>query len=160
MDTSLVFRVLSNWVRFLNPSLCFVFVPCRKDGNSWSSGPAPPAPPGSQTSSHHKSGNNGKSSESSSSGGGKSGISAGAIVGIILGILVVVAVIGFFLFKRRIRRPSPDLEKVDIHKPFVAAAASNDVEGNSWFFAILFFPLNGPLSSGRNILNICSRFMT
>ncbi|KNA12619.1 hypothetical protein SOVF_123980 [Spinacia oleracea] len=108
----------------------------QKDGNSWSSGPAPPAPPGSQTSSHHKSGNNGKSSESSSSGGGKSGISAGAIVGIILGILVVVAVIGFFLFKRRIRRPSPDLEKVDIHKPFVAAAASNDVEGKPEFMEL------------------------
>ncbi|XP_021720364.1 protein STRUBBELIG-RECEPTOR FAMILY 7-like [Chenopodium quinoa] len=99
----------------------------QKDGNSWNSGPAPPAPPGSQTN-HHKSGNHGKLSESSSSGDGKSGISAGAIVGIILAIVVVVAVVGFILFKRRIRRPSPDVEKVDIHKPFVAPA-SNDVEG-------------------------------
>lgn len=102
----------------------------QKDGNSWNSGPAPPAPPGSRTN-HHKSGSH-KSSEDSNSGDGKSGISAGGIVGIILAILVVVVLVGFFLFKRRIRRPSPDLEKVDIHKPFVAAA-SNDVEGKTEF---------------------------
>ncbi|CAO2824636.1 unnamed protein product [Amaranthus hypochondriacus] len=101
----------------------------QKDGNSWSSGPAPPAPPGSR-SNRHRSGNHGNSD--SNSGSGKSGVSAGAIVGIIIAILVVIIIVGFFIFKRRIRRPSSDLEKVDINKPFVAAA-SNDMEGKPEF---------------------------
>lgn len=134
MDTSsLCYIVLSNLCGNFDP---YTVVPCRKDGNSWSAGPAPPAPPGSRTN-HHKSGDHGKSSESPSSGNGKSGIGAGAIVGIILAILVVVALVGFFLFKRRIRRPSSDLEKVDINKPFVAPA-SDDVQGKSAFLEFCF----------------------
>ena len=113
-------------------SLYCSFVPYRKDGNSWSSGPAPPAPPGSR-SNRHRSGNRGNSD--SNSGSGKSGVSAGAIVGIIIAILVVIIIVGFFIFKRRIRRPSSDLEKVDINKPFVVAA-SNDMEGNSAFLCL------------------------
>ncbi|KAL9228462.1 hypothetical protein vseg_004044 [Gypsophila vaccaria] len=93
-------------------------------GNSWSSGPAPPAPPGSP--SHKKPATHKKPSESSDSG--KSGIGAGAIVGIILAIIAVLAIVGFLIFKRRkSRKPTPDVEKVDIKKPFVPVA-SNDVQ--------------------------------
>ncbi|KAL2896561.1 Reticulon-like protein B8 [Bienertia sinuspersici] len=88
-----------------------------------------PASPWSPT--HHKSADKGKASEISSSGNGSFGLSAGAIIGIILDVIVVVALIGFVIFKRRIRRrPPSDVEKVDINKPFVAAAASNDMQAN------------------------------
>ncbi|XP_074303593.1 protein STRUBBELIG-RECEPTOR FAMILY 6-like [Silene latifolia] len=94
----------------------------QKGGNSWSEGPAPPAPPGSHT--PKKSATHKKSSQSSNSS--KSGISAGAVVGIILAIAVVVAIVGFVIFKKKSRRPTPDIEKMDIKKPFVTIA-SNDV---------------------------------
>ncbi|XP_074268288.1 protein STRUBBELIG-RECEPTOR FAMILY 6-like isoform X2 [Silene latifolia] len=90
----------------------------QKGGNSWNSGPAPPPPPGAP--SHKKSGSHKKSSESSGSG-----LSAGAIVGIILAIFLVVAIVGFVIFKRRLRRPSHDVEKTDMDKPFVPLASSD-----------------------------------
>ncbi|KAH9618856.1 hypothetical protein KSS87_009484 [Heliosperma pusillum] len=88
-----------------------------KGGNSWSSGPAPPAPPGAP--SHKNSASHKKSSESSGSG-----LSAGAIVGIILAIFLVVAIVGFVIFKRRLRRPSHDVEKTGMDKPFVPLVSS------------------------------------
>lgn len=96
------------------------------DGNSWSSGPAPPSPPGTQ-SSHRKSGKHqSTSSQDSGSNSEKSGLSAGGVAGVVIAILVVGAIVGFFIFKRRSRRSAPEVEKLDINKPFVPAA-SNDV---------------------------------
>ncbi|KAK9756071.1 hypothetical protein RND81_01G071400 [Saponaria officinalis] len=91
----------------------------QKGGNSWSSGPAPPAPPGTPI---HK-----KFAKKSSQSSGAGGISAGGIVGIILAVIVVLAILGFVIFKRRLRRPSRDIEKTEISKPFVVVA-SNDVQ--------------------------------
>lgn len=93
----------------------------QKGGNLWNSGPAPPSPPGSQN--HNKSGN--RKSHNSDSGNHK-GLTAGAVVGIVMGVLAVLAIVGFFIFKRRLRRPTPDVENVNIKKPF-APVASNDV---------------------------------
>ncbi|KAH9626725.1 hypothetical protein KSS87_010664 [Heliosperma pusillum] len=96
----------------------------QKDGNSWSDGPAPPSPPGSR--SPKKSATHKKSSDSSqSSNSSKSGINAGAIVGIILAIAAVVAIVGFVIFKRKSRRPTSDIEKIEIKKPFVTVASTD-----------------------------------
>lgn len=96
----------------------------QKDGNSWSSEPAPPPPPGTppapNSNRNHKSGGN-----DSSAGGGSKSISGGGIAGIIISLLVVGAILGFFMLKRRSRRPSPDVEKLD--QPF-APLASNEVK--------------------------------
>lgn len=100
----------------------------QKDGNSWSSGPAPPPPPGtppvSRTPPKHKSGGN--DGPSGGGGGGKSGIGGGGIAGIVISILVIGAIITFFLVKRRFRRPSMDVEKHD-DQPF-APLASKEVQ--------------------------------
>ncbi|KAL9247234.1 hypothetical protein vseg_020687 [Gypsophila vaccaria] len=92
----------------------------RKDGNSWSSGPAPPPPPGTPVPK--------KTPRKSSKNSGADGISAGGIIGIILAVVVVLAVVGFVIFKRRLRRPARDIEKTEIVKPFVVVASSNDVK--------------------------------
>ncbi|XP_027167319.1 protein STRUBBELIG-RECEPTOR FAMILY 6-like [Coffea eugenioides] len=88
-------------------------------GNSWTSGPAPPPPPGtppaSRPNKNHKSGGNSKSDGGSS--GSNSGISGGAVAGIVISILVVGAIVAFFIVKRRSRRPSKDIEKLD-NQPF------------------------------------------
>lgn len=113
-----------------------LLVPHRTDGNSWSSGPAPPSPPGTQ-SSHRKSGKHqSTSSQDSGSKSKKSGLSAGGIAGVVIAILVVGAIVGFFIFKRRSRRSAPEVEKLDINKPFVPAA-SNDVFGNAAFLYLV-----------------------
>ncbi|XP_039041132.1 protein STRUBBELIG-RECEPTOR FAMILY 6-like isoform X2 [Hibiscus syriacus] len=102
----------------------------RTDGNSWSSGPAPPPPPGTPTTRNtrkHKSGSNGsKSDGGSNSGSSSSGIGGGAIAGIVISILIVGAIVAFFLVKRRSRRSSSDIEKLD-NQP-LAPLASNEVQ--------------------------------
>uniref|UniRef100_A0A5B6YJ55 Protein kinase domain-containing protein n=1 Tax=Davidia involucrata TaxID=16924 RepID=A0A5B6YJ55_DAVIN len=104
----------------------------QKDGNSWSTGPAPPPPPGTPPASHanrnHNSGSNNGPSDGGGSGGGskKSGIGAGGVAGIVISILVVGAIVAFFIMKRRSRRSSTDVEKLD-NQPF-APFASHEVQ--------------------------------
>ncbi|KAE8722912.1 Protein STRUBBELIG-RECEPTOR FAMILY 6 [Hibiscus syriacus] len=98
----------------------------KTDGNSWSSGPAPPPPPGTPATRNtrkHKSGSNGSTSDGGSS---SSGIGGGAIAGIVISIFIVGAIAAFFLVKRRSRRSSSDIEKLD-NLPF-APLASNEVQ--------------------------------
>lgn len=105
----------------------------RKDGNSFNSGPAPPPPPGtppaSKSSPKHKDSGHTHESPSSSGGGSKSGIGGGGIAGILISIIVVGAIIAFFLVKRRSKRASLDIEKLD-NQPF-APLASKEVQGNN-----------------------------
>ncbi|KAB2078313.1 hypothetical protein ES319_A06G154100v1 [Gossypium barbadense] len=106
----------------------------QKDGNSWSLGPAPPPPPGTppatRNNRNHKSASNSSPSDSGSSGGpgggSKSGIGGGGIAGIVISILIVGALVAFFLVKRRSRRTSSDIEKLD-NQPF-APLPSNEVQ--------------------------------
>nr|ACM89564.1 leucine-rich repeat transmembrane protein kinase [Glycine max] len=89
-----------------------------KDGNEWSSGPAPPPPPGTppvvSRNRNHKSGGHSPSDAGSSDGGGKkSGIGGGGIAGIVISILVVGAIVAFFLVKRRSKKSFNDVEKLD-----------------------------------------------
>ncbi|KAJ1408331.1 Serine-threonine/tyrosine-protein kinase, catalytic domain [Sesbania bispinosa] len=102
----------------------------QKDGNAWSSGPAPPPPPGTppitKGNRSHKSGGHGTSSDAGTSDGGKkSGIGGGAIAGIVISILVVGAIIAFFLVKRRSKKSFSDVEKLD-NQP-LAPLTSNEV---------------------------------
>ncbi|KFK38799.1 hypothetical protein AALP_AA3G161700 [Arabis alpina] len=109
----------------------------QKDGNQFTTGPAPPPPPGTppiRRSPTPKSGNGAPRSSGDSSGSNdskKSGIGAGGIAGIIISLLVVAAVIAFFLIKRKRskRSSSTDIEKTDnINQPFTLA--SNDFHEN------------------------------
>ncbi|XP_028752229.1 protein STRUBBELIG-RECEPTOR FAMILY 7 [Neltuma alba] len=105
----------------------------QKDGNAWSSGPAPPPPPGtppatSSTRTHKTGGGSGRNTPSNadtSDNDKKSGIGGGGIAGIVISILIVGAIVAFFLMKRRSRKPSADIENVD-NQPF-APLASNEV---------------------------------
>ncbi|MBA0748115.1 hypothetical protein Gogos_004967 [Gossypium gossypioides] len=109
----------------------------QKDGNSWSLGPAPPPPPGTPPATrnkrNHKSGSNSSPSDGDSSGGpaggSKSGIGGGVIAGIVISILIVGALVAFFLVKRRSRRTSSDIEKLD-NQPF-APLPSNEVQDSN-----------------------------
>ncbi|XP_019225344.1 PREDICTED: protein STRUBBELIG-RECEPTOR FAMILY 6-like isoform X2 [Nicotiana attenuata] len=96
----------------------------RSNSNTGSSGPAPPPPPGTtpanrSSTQNHKSGGNG----SPSSGGGssgrneKSGIGSGGVAGIVLSVSAVGAVAVFFIIKKRHRKSSTDIEKLDV-QPF------------------------------------------
>ncbi|KAF4368849.1 hypothetical protein F8388_021461 [Cannabis sativa] len=101
----------------------------KREGNAWSSGPAPPPPPGTPPATRnriHKSPNSNRSSDDGGDGGKSSGIGAGGIAGIVISIFVVGGIIAFFLVKRRSKkRSSPDIEK--INEPF-APLASNEVQ--------------------------------
>ncbi|KAL6996171.1 Protein STRUBBELIG-REPTOR FAMILY 6 [Sarracenia purpurea var. burkii] len=104
----------------------------QKDGNSFSSGPAPPPPPGTPPASHanrdHKSGGSNNPSGRGGSDGGnkKSGIGGGGVAGIVISILVAGALLAFFITKKRSRRASTDVEKLD-NQPF-APFASHEVQ--------------------------------
>ncbi|KAL1213096.1 Protein STRUBBELIG-RECEPTOR FAMILY 6 [Cardamine amara subsp. amara] len=97
-----------------------------KDGNSFSTGPAPPPPPGTpptRGSPRPKPGGRESRSGGDTTNNGdskKSGIGAGAIAGIIISLLIVTALlVAFFLFKRKRskRSSSMDIEKTD-NQPF------------------------------------------
>ncbi|XP_050383789.1 protein STRUBBELIG-RECEPTOR FAMILY 7 [Argentina anserina] len=101
----------------------------KKDGNTWNSGPAPPPPPGTPPTSK----NNGNRSPGSTpskngatEGGKKSGIGAGGIAGIVISIFVVTGIIALFLIRRRSKKSSSDIEKIDT-QPF-APLPSNEVK--------------------------------
>uniref|UniRef100_A0A0E0M771 Protein kinase domain-containing protein n=1 Tax=Oryza punctata TaxID=4537 RepID=A0A0E0M771_ORYPU len=90
------------------------------DGNSWSTGPAPPPPPFTApppSRNRKKSpGRHSNGSGSSSGSGGNSGLRAGAIAGIIVALLVIGAVVAFFLIKRK--RKGTRQEHVEQRQPF------------------------------------------
>ncbi|KAK4480780.1 hypothetical protein RD792_011631 [Penstemon davidsonii] len=101
------------------------------NGNSFITGPAPPPPPGTPPATrptrNHNSGSNGGSSNNrgSGDGGSKSSIGGGAIAGIVISILVIGALLAFFILKRvrsKNKRPSSDIEKLD-NQPFVPLAS-------------------------------------
>lgn len=88
------------------------------NGNQFNTGPAPPPPPGTPPATrpnpNRRSGGGSSNGDGSQSGGGrKSGIGGGAIAGIIISVLVVGAIAAFFIVKRRSRKSSPDIEKLD-----------------------------------------------
>ncbi|XP_071742086.1 protein STRUBBELIG-RECEPTOR FAMILY 6-like [Rutidosis leptorrhynchoides] len=94
----------------------------QKDGNLWSSGPAPPPPPGTPSAgrgnqNRQPSGNN-SHNPTSGVGDKKSGVGGGAIAGIVISIIILVLVVGLiiialFLFKKRSKKSSNDLEKTE-----------------------------------------------
>ncbi|CAI9114538.1 OLC1v1015285C1 [Oldenlandia corymbosa var. corymbosa] len=98
----------------------------RSGGNSWTNGPAPPPPPGTPPTPGRKHKPGGNANQSDNSSGGKSGIGGGGIAGIVISLLVVGAIVAFFIVKRRSRRPTPDIEKQD-KQPF-APLASQEVQ--------------------------------
>ncbi|KAK7381928.1 hypothetical protein VNO80_00496 [Phaseolus coccineus] len=90
----------------------------QKDGNDWSSGPAPPPPPGTppivtRNRNHRSGGQTPSDAGSSNDGGKKSGIGGGGIAGIVISILVVGAIVAFFLVKKRSKKSFSDIEKLD-----------------------------------------------
>ncbi|CAN4095170.1 unnamed protein product [Withania somnifera] len=100
----------------------------QSNGNSWSSGPAPPPPPGTPPA-HNPDGNHksrGNNNNSGTDGGGKSGIGGGGVAGIVISILIVGTIVAFFIIKKRSRRLSTDIEKLD-NQPF-ASLTSQKVE--------------------------------
>ncbi|CAD6205003.1 unnamed protein product [Miscanthus lutarioriparius] len=99
------------------------------DGNSWSTGPAPPPPPFTappQARNRRKSPGQRSNGSNNSSSGGSSGIGAGAIAGIIISVLVVGAVVAFFLIKRNQRKGAMP-EHYEQHQPF-NSFPSNEVK--------------------------------
>ncbi|KAM3375167.1 protein STRUBBELIG-RECEPTOR FAMILY 6 isoform X1 [Capsicum galapagoense] len=96
----------------------------KSNSNTKSSGPAPPSPPGAppakkSTQSHKSGGNSSPSSgKDGSHNGEKSGISSGRVAGIVISLSVVGAVAVIFIVKKRRRKSSTDIEKLDV-EPFV-----------------------------------------
>ncbi|XP_073140938.1 protein STRUBBELIG-RECEPTOR FAMILY 6-like [Henckelia pumila] len=97
-------------------------------GNSWNSGPAPPPPPGTPPASRPNRNHNSGGTGGSSDAGSKSGIGAGAIAGIVVSVLIVGAIVAFFIIRRRSRRSSMDVEKLD--RPF-SPLASQEAQGTT-----------------------------
>ncbi|CAH8306267.1 unnamed protein product [Eruca vesicaria subsp. sativa] len=121
-----------------------------KDGNSFSTGPAPPPPPGTPplpptpphgtppthgTPSHKSGGGTNRSAGDSTSNGDskKSGIGAGVIAGIVISILIVTALVAFFLVKRKKSKrssPSMDIEKTN-NQPHMVAENNSILQSSS-----------------------------
>lgn len=70
--------------------------------------------------------------------GKKSSIGGGAIAGIVVSVIVVGAIVAFFLVKRKSKKTSSDLEKLD-NQSF-APLPSNGVHGLhlAYYFKIFF----------------------
>lgn len=100
----------------------------KTDGNSWNLGPAPPPPPyTSPPGIPLNPGQGSGGSNSPSVGGGKSsGIGGGGIAGVIISVLVVGAIIAFFLFRKKSRKFSRE-DHLDQEQPF-ASLASNELK--------------------------------
>ncbi|PHU01026.1 Protein STRUBBELIG-RECEPTOR FAMILY 6 [Capsicum chinense] len=99
----------------------------QSNGNSWSTGPAPPPPPGTPPANNHNRNHKSRGNNNSGSdGGGKSGIGGGGIAGIVISVLVVGAIVAFFFIKKRSKRLSTDIEKLD-NRP-LAPLTSQEVE--------------------------------
>ncbi|KAG7036401.1 Protein STRUBBELIG-RECEPTOR FAMILY 6 [Cucurbita argyrosperma subsp. argyrosperma] len=100
-------------------------------GNSWSYGLAPPPPPGTSPAYHnyryHKPGNNYSPLSSGAADGNssRSGISGGAIAGILISLLVVGAVVAYLFVKRRPKKSSTDIEKLKLGNQLSVSTASN-----------------------------------
>ncbi|XP_074563005.1 protein STRUBBELIG-RECEPTOR FAMILY 6-like [Curcuma longa] len=100
------------------------------DGNSWSSTPAPPPPPyhppppGQKSNPGQRSA--GSNNSSGSGGGNNSGISAGAIAGIVASVLVIAGILAFFLVRRKSRKPS--MEQFSKNDQSLAPLASDDAK--------------------------------
>ncbi|KAL1831991.1 hypothetical protein ACET3Z_001642 [Daucus carota] len=94
------------------------------EGNSWSSGPAPPPLPGTPPSSSSNRNRKQNDNKNSSDGGGskKSGIGGGGVAGIVISILVVGAVVAFFVVKKRSEKSSADVENAG-SQPFTSYAS-------------------------------------
>ncbi|KAI3984488.1 hypothetical protein MKX01_033981 [Papaver californicum] len=102
----------------------------KTSGNQWYSGPAPPAPPGPprHTKPKPKADGNGDGKSDTNGGGKKSGLGGGAIAGILISLLVVGAVVAFFLVKKkRSKKSSTDIEKHEVDHQFTPLA-SNEVK--------------------------------
>ncbi|XP_039826757.1 protein STRUBBELIG-RECEPTOR FAMILY 6-like isoform X2 [Panicum virgatum] len=93
------------------------------DGNSWSTGPAPPPPPYTAPPPPNRQNSPGQNGDGS---GGKSGIGGGGVAGIIVSLLVVGAIVAFFLIKRRKRKAAME-EHFEQHQPFTSFP-SNEVK--------------------------------
>ncbi|XVE88535.1 hypothetical protein DITRI_Ditri19aG0077000 [Diplodiscus trichospermus] len=111
----------------------------QKDGNPWSSGPAPPppppppprTPPPARSNKNHKSGGNSSPPDPGFGGGSsKSGIGGRGIAGIVISTVAVGAIVAFFLVKKRSRKSSSDIEKLD-NKPFTPLAPNEVKEMKS-----------------------------
>ncbi|XP_077240860.1 protein STRUBBELIG-RECEPTOR FAMILY 6-like isoform X2 [Tasmannia lanceolata] len=89
------------------------------EGNSWTSGPAPPPPPFTPPPSRKPipGSRSGNSPSDTGGGGKKSGIGGGGIAGIVLSILVVGAILAFFLVKRK-SKSTLKREKIGLDRPF------------------------------------------
>ncbi|TMW94682.1 hypothetical protein EJD97_009938 [Solanum chilense] len=89
----------------------------KSTSNTGSSEPATPANKSTQS---HKSGGNGNPSSGGgkSDSGEKSGISGGGVAGVVISVSVVGAVAVICIIKKRRRKSSTDIEKLDV-QPFV-----------------------------------------
>ena len=96
----------------------------RTDGNSWSTGPAPPPPPYTAPPPPNRQNSPGQNGDGS---GGKSGIGGGGVAGIIVSLLVVGAIVAFFLIKRRKHKAAME-EHFEQHQLFTSFP-SNEVKG-------------------------------
>ncbi|CDY36601.1 BnaC06g06540D [Brassica napus] len=119
-----------------------------KDGNSFSTGPAPPPPPGTPPpppphgtppthgTPSHKSTNRSSTDSTSNGDSKKSGIGVGVIAGIVISVLVVTALVAFFLVKRRRRSKrsssssSMDIEKAN-NQPHMVAENNSILQSSS-----------------------------
>ncbi|KAG2542946.1 hypothetical protein PVAP13_9NG811700 [Panicum virgatum] len=115
------------------------------DGNSWSTGPAPPPPPYTAPPPPNRQNSPGQNGDGS---GGKSGIGGGGVAGIIVSLLVVGAIVAFFLIKRRKRKAAME-EHFEQHQPFTSFP-SNEVKDIESLASPASISLKPPLKIERH----------